>query len=86
MLGDRLLKRWRENYYFGNALATVARPMYWASQRLSLEIAQKVRKNGVAVRLPNGQKLRFGRDAGVNIASLLFWKGVDGYEPDTLRR
>ena len=26
-----------------------------------------------------------GRDAGVALASLLFWKGLDGYEPETSR-
>jgi FkbM family methyltransferase len=42
-----------------------------------------VRKNGVTVRLPNGKDLRFAKDAGIEMASLLFWGGIDGNEPET---
>jgi FkbM family methyltransferase len=85
MIGSRVLKRWRENYYVSNALAAVARPANLISRRLNLEIQQKIKKNGTAVRLPNGRMLRFARDAGVNLASLLFWNGLNGFEPDTAK-
>jgi hypothetical protein len=81
MIGTRVLKRWRENYYVSNALASIAKPMYLISHGLSLGIQRKVKKNSIAIRLPNGRTLRFARDAGVDLASLLFWKGLYGFEP-----
>ena len=83
MTGADLLKRLRENCYFGNALAVVARPVQVAGERVSVEIRRKVKRNGVAIRLPNGQILPLARDAGIAISSLLFWNGLDGYEPQT---
>ena len=85
MTAVQVLKKWRENYYVSNALAAVARPAYLVSQRLSGRLKRTIRKNGVAVRLPNGQILRFARDAGVDLASLLFWSGMDGFEPKTAK-
>jgi|SRR5580704_1861441 len=79
----RLLKRLRGNYYLGNALAAVTYPVQAASERVSAEIKRKVKRNGVSIRLPNGQILRLARDAGIAISSLLFWHGLDGYEPQT---
>jgi FkbM family methyltransferase len=83
MNAARLLKRLRENYYFGNALAVIAWPLHVVCKRLSIEIQRKVKRNGVAIRLPNSQTLRLARDAGIAISSLLFWNGLDGYEPQT---
>ena len=53
--------------------------------RLALRIERSVRKNGVTIQLPNGKNLTIGRDAGIGMASLLFWHGLDGYEPETSR-
>ncbi len=83
MTSFRLLKRLRENYYLGNALAHIALPIHLVCKRLSVEIQKKIKRNGVAIRLPNGQILRLDRDAGIAISSLLFWNGLDGYEPQT---
>jgi FkbM family methyltransferase len=66
-------------------MAAVAKPIYSFCAGLSTQLARKVRKNGVSVRLPNGQNLRLARDAGVELASLLHWGGVDAYEPHTSR-
>jgi len=85
MVGKRLLKRWRENYYIGNTLAAIARPAYVVSSRLSLEISKKFRKNGATINLPNGRTLRWARDAGVQIGSLLYWNGLNGFEPQTFQ-
>ena len=85
MIGRQLLKRLRENYYAGNTLAAIARPLNYFSQRLSCEIKRKIKKNGVAIELPNGRTLRIARDAGVGVASLLFWSGLNGFEPYTCR-
>jgi hypothetical protein len=65
-----------------NAVAAIAKPVYLISHGLSSEIQRKVKKNSIAVRLPNGRTLRFARDAGIDLASLLFWKGLDGFEPN----
>ncbi len=85
MIGTRALKRWRENYYVGNALAAVTRPAFLISRRLSLGIQRIIKKNGAEIQLRNGRKLLFGRDAGVNLASRLFWNGLDGFEPETAK-
>ena len=79
------LKRWRDNYYLSTLLANSAKPLCSVSRRVALRMQQSVRKNGVTLRLPNGKKLTIGRDAGIGVASLLFWHGLDGYEPETSR-
>lgn len=79
------LKRWRENYYASKVLAAAAKPLHGASRGLSREIEYKIRKNGATIRLPNGRDLRLARDSGVSLASNLYWKGLDGYEPQTSR-
>lgn len=77
------LKRWRENYYCSLLLAGIARPPHFICKQLAAQIQTKVRKNGVTIRLPNGHSMSIGRDAGIEIASVLFWHGLDGYERKT---
>jgi FkbM family methyltransferase len=79
------LKRCRDNYYLSMLLANPARHLSSASRGLALRLQHSVRKNGVTIQLPNGKNLTLGRDAGVGLASLLFWHGLDGYEPETSR-
>ena len=79
------LKRWRENYYVSAALAGVMSPLYRVSARVAEEITRKIRKNSLALTLPNGRVLRLGRDCGVGLASNLYWHGLAGYEPETSR-
>lgn len=81
----RLLKRWRDNYYFSLLLAYSLKPLRFISSTAALQIQRKVRKNGVTIRLPNGRNLSIGRNTGIGIASLLFWHGLDGHEPETSR-
>jgi FkbM family methyltransferase len=81
----RFLRRCRDNYYFSTLLANSAKPLCSVSRRVALRIQRSVRKNGVTIRLPNGKDLRIGRDAGIAIGSLLFWHGLNGYEPETSR-
>jgi FkbM family methyltransferase len=81
----RFLKRWRDNYYLSLSLAYSAKPLRFVSSRAALCIEQRVRKNGVTIRLPNGKKMSIGRNSGIGIASLLFWHGLDGFEPETSR-
>ncbi len=81
----RLLKRWRDNYYLSLLLASFSKPLRFIFSRGSACIEQKVRKNGVTIRLPNGTNMSIGRDSGVGIATALFWHGLDGYEPETSR-
>jgi FkbM family methyltransferase len=66
-------------------LAFVARPLHFVLARTALNIEQKVQKNGVTIRLPNGKTMSIERDSGISIASLLFWHGLDGHEPETSR-
>jgi FkbM family methyltransferase len=81
----RLLKRWRDNYYLSLLLASSAKPLRFVSARATHNIEQKVRKNGVSIRLPNGKNMSIGKNSGIGIASLIFWHGLDGYEPETSR-
>ena len=83
MLGSSSLKRWRENYYGSAILAALAKPIGLVCRQVSTQLERKVRKNGVTVPLPNGRTLRLARDSGVGMASLLFWRGFEGYEPET---
>jgi FkbM family methyltransferase len=80
---SRLLKRWRENYYCSAVLAAAAKPVYGFARSVSSQIERKIRKNGLALALPVGRTLRLDRDAGVTVASVLFWKGLAGYEEHT---
>ena len=79
----KLLKRWRDNYYVSQLLACFAKPLRSVSSQTARHIEQKVRKNSVTIRLPNGKNLSIGRNSGIGIASLLFWHGLDGFEPAT---
>lgn len=80
-----LLKRWRGNYRISALLAFAARPVHFAFAQAVRAIEQKVQKNGVTIRLPNGKTMSIERDSGIGIGSLLFWHGLDGYEPETSR-
>jgi FkbM family methyltransferase len=64
-------------------LATVAKPVHFVSRNFSLEIERKIRKNSAAIQLPNGRVLRLARNAGVGFSSALYWRGLDGFEPET---
>jgi len=77
------LKRWRENYYWSLLLSGAAKPLHSTCARVTREIETKVKKNGLALRLPNHQILRMARDSGIGLASGLFWHGLDGHEPET---
>lgn len=85
MIGKRLINQCRENPYSSAVMAAVAKPVYQLCAGLSAQLARKVRKNGVKVPLPNGNTLQLARDAGVDLASLLHWGGLDAYEPHTSR-
>ncbi|HTW57136.1 MAG TPA: FkbM family methyltransferase [Terriglobales bacterium] len=77
------LKLLRDNYYFSRMLAGVAKPLWLVCGGLATQLQMKVRKNGVTISLPNGQAMTIGRNAGIGLASTLFWHGIDGYEPLT---
>jgi FkbM family methyltransferase len=81
----RLLKRWRDNYYLSQLLAYSAKPLHSISAQAALHIEKRIRKNSVTISLPNGKSLSIGRNSGIGIASLLFWHGLDGFEPETSR-
>jgi FkbM family methyltransferase len=77
------LKLLRDNYYWSRLLAGIAKPLWLVCNGLATQLQMKVRKNGVTISLPNGQAMTIGRDAGIGLASNLFWHGLDGYEPVT---
>jgi hypothetical protein len=81
----KLLRRWRDNYYLSLFLAYSLKPLWFVSAQAARCIPQKVRKNGVTIRLPNGKTMSIAKNSGIGIASLLFWHGIDGYEPETSR-
>ncbi len=66
-------------------LASCAKPLASVSSHFAHRAQRSVHKNGVTIQLPNGKKMTVGRDAGIGLASLLFWHGLDGYEPETSR-
>lgn len=79
------LRRWRDEYYFSRVLSAVTKPMQSLCSTLARQIEMKVKRNGVALRLPNGANMRLARDAGVTLASALYWHGLDGHERETSR-
>lgn len=81
----KLLKRWRDNYYLSLLLAYFLKPLRFVSAQTARSIQQKVRKNGVTIRLPNGNNMSIAKNTGIGLASQLFWHGLDGYEPETSR-
>lgn len=81
-LAERL-KRWRENYYCSLLLSAAAKPVHSLCARAAFQLETKVKKNGIRLRLPNDQVLRMARDAGIGLASGLFWHGLDGHEAET---
>ena len=83
VVAARALKRWREDYYCSRFLTGVARPIHSVCSRLASEIQKKVRRNGLAIQLPNGQVMRIARNSGIALASTLFWHGLEGYEHKT---
>ena len=85
MITKRVLNHCRENFYASTIMAAVAKPIHKACAQLATQLARRIRKNGVSLRLPNGHTLRLARDSGVDLASLLYWRGLDGYEPQTCR-
>jgi FkbM family methyltransferase len=79
------LKRWREHYVPSLLLSGIAKPLWLVCHHTANLLQTKVAKNGVTFELPNGKKMTIGRDAGIALASLLFWHGLNGYEPSTSR-
>src|SRR5947209_19049935 len=81
----KFLKQWRDNYFLSSLLAYCLKPLHSLSARTASFIHRRIRKNGAAIRLPNGKKMTIGRDSGIGLASELFWHGFTGYEPETSR-
>ena len=81
----RAAKRWREDYYCSLVLSALTKPVESICRTAAEQIQRKVRRNSVQFRLPNGKVMKIGRDAGIAIASTLFWHGLDGHEPETSR-
>lgn len=81
----RFLNRFRENYYFSHVLSSAAKPIHRACSWGKGQISAKIRRNGAAARLPNGKTLHIARDAGIRVASALFWHGLAGHEPETVQ-
>jgi FkbM family methyltransferase len=80
-----MLKRWREDYYLSRLFSTAARPVHSVCALTARQIETKIKRNGISFRLPNNQVLRMAKDAGIGLASALFWHGIDGHEPETSR-
>lgn len=81
----RRIKQLRERYLFSLFLSWFAKPFQRFCSGAASQIKSKVRRNSVSIRLPNGSDMKVARDAGIWLASLLFWDGLDGYEKETSR-
>ena len=81
----RTLKRWREDVFFSHILSNLTWPVHYLSQNCMQQIENKVKRNGVSIRLPNGKTISVAENASVRMASALFWKGIEGLEPETSR-
>ena len=80
MIDQRNRKRSRENYYVSNALAAVAKPLPLMFRRFSLQLQMTAKKNGAAIRLPNGRTLRFAREYTGFLPAPVSGKGVTHLE------
>jgi len=78
-------KRWRENYYFSRVLSATTKPLHSVCSGVAQQLQNKVKRNGAEIRLPNGTTMFVAKNAGVSLASSLFWHGLDGHEPETVR-
>ena len=56
-----------------------------ACERLARGLRTHVPRNGISFRLTNGEVLRVGRDCGIGLATGLYWRGIDSFEPETSR-
>jgi FkbM family methyltransferase len=79
------LRRWRENYYASRLLSSLSKPVERTCDRVARSLRTHVPRNGIAFRLSNGQVLRIGRDCGIGLATGLYWRGIDSFEPETSR-
>ncbi len=71
----KLLKRWRDNYYVSQLLSYPAKPLRFVSSSIALQLQQKIRKNSVTIRLPNGKKMSIGETQGLELPPYSF--GMD---------
>ncbi len=83
MFVSRLLKQARDSHYCSFLVAGIAKPVHGFCSRLSRELERKVHKNGVALRLENGQTMHIARDSGIWLSTTLFWHGLEGFERET---
>jgi FkbM family methyltransferase len=79
----KLLKRLRDNYVLSSLLAGLGKPLHWTSTALALQLERRIRKDGVSLRLPNGKQLRIAKGTSIALSSVFFWRGLNGYEPET---
>ena len=76
----KMAKRLRDNAWVSRVLMVVLRPVQRASAWLSAGICRIVRVNGATV-MYDGIPLVFPKNVGLGCSSLIFWEGVNGYEP-----
>ena len=76
----RLAKKLRDHAVISHALASLLRPVQRCCSWLDGKIRWNVRVNGGAV-FYDGIRLMFPRGVGLVYSSLIFWEGVNGYEP-----
>lgn len=74
----------RSNRVFSWAATRSLYPVQRGSRTIEREIRKKIWLNGGRVRY-DGIVLQFPPNVGVSYASLIFWNGLEGYEPHTWR-
>jgi len=78
----RIANRIRYNYYFSFFARSLLYPVQKVFSLLDRQIQMKIWVNGATVSYGD-VTLRFPRNIGVNYCSTIWWKGMDGYEPNT---
>ena len=79
------LRKFRESYIASTVLVWLATPIEQVCGFAVRQIHRKIKKNGVPIVLPNGRQFVMARDAGISMATALFWHGIEGFEPQTCR-
>jgi FkbM family methyltransferase len=81
---NKILNRIRYNYYVSLLLSWSIKPIYIVLRYILTEIEKKIWVNGRKVSYDN-LKIVFPKNIGVPYSSSIFWKSIDGFEPENYK-
>jgi len=84
MLNKKIINIVRGNYSVSKVITSTMHPIQRLCALLEEQIKIKVWANGRRVKY-DGIDLKFPKDLGIYYCTLIFWNGVNGYEPLTWR-